>query len=283
MKTKEKTSIEECFGARKYSDDLVDLIRKRIIGLEMIIKEKTAALESAPEGSLRVNQRKTNTEYFLRTDPKDTNGTYMKKESFELARMIAQRDYDIKVLRNAKQEYKLADKYARFLSQNQIIGIYDDLIEGRRSLINPIRISDEEYIAQWKSLSYEPMGFGSDAAEYYSDNGIRVRSKSEIIIANMLEKYGIPYKYEYPVTLEGLGTVRPDFTCLNVNRRKEIVWEHFGMMDQEDYANKNVVKIKAYEENGFMLGENLIMTFETIYHPINSNVIKRMITKYLVE
>ena len=54
-------------------------------------------------------------------------------------------------------------------------------------------------------------------AEFYSNSGVRVRSKSELIIANMLEKYGIPYRYEYPLLLNGNDLVRPDFLCLNIN------------------------------------------------------------------
>ena len=48
----------------------------------------------------------------------------------------------------------------------------------------------------------------------------------------------------------------------NVKRRKEFVWEHFGMMDNISYANKNVQKLNVYEQNGFTMGDNLIATFE---------------------
>ncbi len=128
----------------------------------------------------------------------------------------------------------------------------------------------------------EPMGFAADAPEYYADNGVRVRSKSEIIIANMLENTGVPYKYECPLDLAAKGTVSPDFTCLNVRTRKEYIWEHFGMMDDEEYANKNVQKINAYEEKGYICGVNLIMTFETSRVPVNTNVVREMIERFLL-
>ena len=118
--------------------------------------------------------------------------------------------------------------------------------------------------------------------EFFSNDGIRVRSKSELIIANMLEQNGIPYRYEYPLMLKDMGTVRPDFTCLNIRTRKEYIWEHFGMMDNIAYANKNIVKIESYEQSGYYLGKNMIMTFETSQHAISSNIIKAMIEEYLV-
>ena len=98
----------------------------------------------------------------------------------------------------------------------------------------------------------------------------------------MLEKQGIPYKYEQALSLGRFGSVRPDFTCLNVRTRTEYIWEHFGMMDDEDYSNKNISKINAYEDNGFHAGNNLIMTFETSKYPINSSIIKTMIQTYLL-
>ena len=108
-----------------------------------------------------------------------------------------------------------------------------------------------------------------------------MRSKSELIIANALEQCGVPYRYEYPLYLKGIGTVYPDFTCLNINKRKEIVWEHFGMMDNISYANKNIAKIQTYNQNGFFPGKNMIMTFETSQNAISSNIIQNMIKEFL--
>ena len=98
----------------------------------------------------------------------------------------------------------------------------------------------------------------------------------------MLEQNGVSYRYEYPITLNGLGTVRPDFLCLNARTGKEYVWEHFGMMDNVAYANKNINKIQTYEQNGFLAGKNMIMTFEASSTPLSSSVVMRMIEEYLL-
>ena len=102
-----------------------------------------------------------------------------------------------------------------------------------------------------------------------TDRGERVRSKSELIIANLLSKEGIPYKYECPLRLKGFGTVHPDFTALRRNARREIYWEHLGMMDDPEYTARAVRKISAYILNGFYPGEDLIITAETNASPIN--------------
>ena len=98
----------------------------------------------------------------------------------------------------------------------------------------------------------------------------------------MLEQYGIPYRYEFPLVLKDHKTVYPDFLCLNVRKRKEYVWEHFGMMDNIAYANSNVNKIAVYELSGYQAGENMIMTFETSQVAISSRIIINKIQQYLL-
>ena len=113
-----------------------------------------------------------------------------------------------------------------------------------------------------------------------SEKGERVRSKSEIIIANLLNKQGIPYRYEYPVYLSGWGKVYPDFTLLNVRERKEIYWEHLGRMSDADYAEMAIQKIALYEQNNIFIGDKLILTFETQNHPLNQKHIFTILNRF---
>ena len=264
------------------NDSIMDLLKERKYLLEAIVRDKEKALKNVPKGHLRISRRKNCAEYFWRTDPKDNNGRYITKENCEVAGRLAQKDYDRKIGRIAKRELSIVSEYLEYITSNSIKDIYESMSEARKKLVIPVQIPDERYKTEWISQPYEPMGFGEDDAEYYSDSGIRVRSKSEIIIANMLEKFGVPYKYEFPVFLEGKGSVRPDFICLNLRNRREYVWEHFGMMDDEEYVQKNIYKINCYEQSGYYPGVNLIMSFETSQTPINSNIIKTMIRQYLL-
>ena len=163
---------------------------------------------------------------------------------------------------------------------SEIDKIYTQMSKGRQLLISPIIDTDEIFVKKWESVSYEGLKFIDDC-KFYSSKGLRVRSKSELIIANTLERCEIPYRYEYPTYLKGIGNVYPDFTCLNVNTRKEIIWEHFGMMDNFAYANKNIAKIQTYNQNGFFPGKNMIMTFETSQNAISSIIIQNMIKEFL--
>ena len=141
--------------------------------------------------------------------------------------------------------------------------------------------TDGEYIRKWQEEIYQGKEFYEDTPELYTLQGERVRSKSELIIADMLSKEGVPYRYEYPLYLRGVGRIYPDFTVLNIKKREEVFWEHFGMMDDPTYAEAAVKKIATYEQNGIFPGENLILTYETRKNPINQKVVMSLIEHYL--
>lgn len=108
-----------------------------------------------------------------------------------------------------------------------------------------------------------------------------MRTKSEKIIADKLYALGIPYRYEYPVKLKGYGTVYPGFTILKVSERKEIYYEHFGLMDKPEYCEKALRKLQAFARNGIVLGQNLIATFESENVPLDMNVLEKMLEELI--
>ena len=132
------------------------------------------------------------------------------------------------------------------------------------------------------SEQYEPKGFSENAPEFYTSKNIRVRSKTELIIAEKLDKYGIPYYYEKPLFVRGMGIIHPDFTVLNVRQRKVKYWEHLGMMDDTEYRMHALNRINRYENAGFFPGIDLILTHETSASPIRTNIIEKCIEKYLL-
>ena len=114
-----------------------------------------------------------------------------------------------------------------------------------------------------------------------TEKGERVRSKSEKILADFFFRRNILYKYEKPLYLKGYGTVYPDFTFLSKRTGQEIFWEHEGMMDRQEYAKSAVRKIESYQKNEIYPGDRLILTFETEQSVLNSNIIERLVNKYL--
>ena len=163
----------------------------------------------------------------------------------------------------------------------------------RQNLITPLTLTDEQYTAQWKSASWQGLPFSPDTPGYTTNKGERVRSKSEVLIANALAHQKIPYRYEYPLTLHQNHTYRtsqnttttttlyPDFFCLNLRTRQEIIWEHFGLMDSPEYLHNTVSKLKLYAQNKILPGKKLIITMETNTEPLIPDVINQMIEQFL--
>lgn len=84
-----------------------------------------------------------------------------------------------------------------------------------------------------------------------------VRSKSELVIANVLADLGIIYEYERPLEGEIIpGTMRPDFS-FETPAGDVIVWEHLGMLGARSYRDAWEWKREWYARNGYEEGRNL--------------------------
>lgn len=249
--------------------------------LQQIIKNKKKALQKVPEGILNVCAHGNRTQYYFKKDSKDTHRKYMRESELPLVKSLCQKDYDEKVLLLAEKELFNLDRYLTIITKKTCDSVYDELVKQRQEHIIPIRLTDEMYVENWLNEEYTSKSFPYDYPEYYTDKGERVRSKSEILIANALNKHNIPYRYECPVYLRDFVTLYPDFTVLNVRTRQELLWEHFGMMDLPEYAEKAVLKLETYQKNNIFIGKQLILTHETSKHPINSKNIEKIILEYL--
>ena len=95
-----------------------------------------------------------------------------------------------------------------------------------------------------------------------TEKGHLVRSKSELVIANMLCQMEIDYEYErvYEGTSEP-GRMRPDFSFVTPDGDL-VIWEHLGLLDRPDYKHGWDWKRNWYYQNGFVGGETLFTSTE---------------------
>ena len=263
-------------------ENITKLLKERKQYLLHLRREKEKALVRAPEGCLRICKHGGKMQHYHRKDFKDTSGTYIKQKDIRLAERLAQKDYDKKVIQSAEKEINAISKYLAAVPGKSVEEIYKSLHKERQHLIQPILQTEDEYIADWEQVDYSGKDFDIYSSKLYTAKGERVRSKSEVIIADTLNREKIPYRYEYPIYVEGWGTVHPDFTVLNIGERKEMYWEHLGMMDDLTYVEKALDKINVYAQNGILPGKNLILTFETSKAPLNQKIVQIMIEQYLV-
>lgn len=230
--------------------------------LERIIKEAKTRLDTAPKGHIRVRKWNGVIEYYYSESDIDKdksrrgniNGKYLRKSELSLAKGIIQRDYDLRVIENAEERIKVINRFLDKYETTSLKKLYEKTNPCRRELINVSVISDKEYINQWQNVEYRGKSFDDEVQEIITEKGERVRSKSEKIIADKLYALGIPYRYEYPLTLDGNVRIYPDFTILKMPERKEVYLEHFGMLDDSNYLDNVFYKLNTYEKNGIYLG-----------------------------
>lgn len=110
----------------------------------------------------------------------------------------------------------------------------------------------------WEAVTYKGLEFDAeDKTEFYTKRGERVRSKSEILIANTLNDNNIPYRYECPVEVD------------------------IGKKLYPDYVVHNMWKFNEYKKAGLVLGINLFVTYETSAMPLGTGEIERLISLFL--
>ncbi len=246
------------------------------------LKKENEKLKPKLIGKIRVQKHGKGYQYYLREDPKETTGRYLGVSQKNQVKEFLQKDYNSSIIKLMEEELKLITRYVDHTSPLKIIDLYSDLFEGRKRMVDPFILDDEEYVRQWEAVKYVGKEFTEDAPTFYTHKGERVRSKSEVIIANLLSKYHIPYRYEYPLIIKDFGTVYPDFTTLHVRKRKEIYIEHLGLLDDATYRENVIRKITKYEMAGIPLGDNLLLSFETLKNPLNVQVVEKMIKERLL-
>ncbi|MDD3364135.1 MAG: RecQ family ATP-dependent DNA helicase [Syntrophomonas sp.] len=80
---------------------------------------------------------------------------------------------------------------------------------------------------------------------YSTSKGDKVRSKSEVIIANLLYQYEVEYEYEKKLFYSPGKWIEPDFT-IKLKDGSEIYWEHLGMIGVESYDKRWKEKLEIY-------------------------------------
>jgi hypothetical protein len=100
-----------------------------------------------------------------------------------------------------------------------------------------------------------------------------VRSKSELLIATVLLDMGIVPLYERAYEGKDGRKLRPDFSFITP-AGDLIIWEHLGMLGRSDYSEAWKWKRKWYEDNEFVLGENLFTTEDDLQGGLDAGPVR---------
>jgi hypothetical protein len=92
----------------------------------------------------------------------------------------------------------------------------------------------------------------------YSYKGVAMRSRGEVIIAQVLDSLGLLYKYEPMITIDGKNYC-PDFIVYLPELKRCFVIEFIGMIDDFNYAMSNTTKLMSYLKVGMVINKDLLI------------------------
>ena len=248
--------------------------------LQQIMRE----LKRLPEGRLEIcTARKKYVQYYaVKQENNKSVNKYIPKKRLRLAEQLAQKGYDNKLKEVLLKRNKALEHTLKVLKESDPAIVYEQESAERRKLITPLIPTDEMLIEQWYDEHRGGQNSMPMSASYTTIKGESVRSKSEKLIADTYCLAGIPYVYEPTLFLQNGRKRTPDFAVYSVRRRRTLYHEHFGLMDDDEYRQSAILKMREYTRNGFIMGENIFYTFEGENTPIDQEELSALIHLYLL-
>ena len=267
---------------------------------ESELERERALLKMLPErieeqdGCVKVYKGKRVTSFRLYTSKLDDDGNqvvsseYIGNADSDAVKKI-KADYYLKELRKRLERNvvvleKMLKRYQEFdmaaINNSLSCGLGEVQFEGI-----PGFYSSKDQLAKWANQEYETNRLEMERI-HVSISGRRFRSKSEVIIANILDAYRVPYRTEEKIILrteDGFKIAKyPDFT-IKTSRGAKLYWEHFGVLGSMEYSDNVAEKLRLYAMNGILPGRNLIISAESSQGEINAADIIRLINAFVLK
>lgn len=265
---------------------LLELTKNRLEELKKVLSWCSSKLKAPSNGALYIRKERGKLRYYCH-NAENNNLTYLGDDKTDQIFKLEEELYSRKLQTAAGKEARILEKMLKELKKSTSWEtVYYDIPKDKRHLIKPLEINPLKV----SKADIEKWGITRKANNVPGPNitvkGEYVKSKSELIIADRLERAGVPYHYEadLPVAEEKLGQFfvwHPDFKVLNTRTGKEYWWEHFGRMDNPDYFSTCNYKLMVYAMNSIFPGDNLIVTMETSKTQLNSEYVDALIEHYL--
>lgn len=147
------------------------------------------------------------------------------------------------------------------------------------SVFLPGQLNVGKWIEDTKTGRFQTNPAYPEELKFQTRQGRRVRSKSEVFWDDALLDINAVYRYENALVLKNGKVVYPDFTVLLPEEKRLVIIEHFGRMDDPQYAMRNMRKLQEYAENGYIPGRDVFFTMETKAQPLTSTQIKAVLRK----
>lgn len=228
---------------------------KMLADLKMQLQIANKELEASPKGNIvRVKRGYKYTFFQVYNEQNERVRKSITKDAV-MINALARKAY-------LNTETKILEKDIKALTafiQNFEEPIYENIIAAL-----PERFQQYDLVKHdqrvWSSQPYRQSRYMPHRKNHTTSRGLKVRSKSELLIAEKLSEHGIPFRYEQILEIEG-AEYAPDFTILRPDG-KLIYWEHCGLTSDSRYMSHHWQKMQIYASAGITPWKNLIVTYD---------------------
>ena len=180
----------------------IELTKQDMEMQRTLLKAFRKTLSSLPQGRLSVKKIKGRT-YYYHIDEKTKKQTYIQKGNLMLIHQLKEKRWLEKTIsimeKNLNLQEKLIKEYRSYdvtSIQNALPCSYDDaFLREYERRVNP-------NLQQWAEETYRKNPFHQDELIHTTSFGLKVHSKGELIIAELLYKMGIPFRYDAAVKVK---------------------------------------------------------------------------------
>ena len=247
-----------------YSNNYLEELRRRKISCE----ERLKALKGYEGVNLKRRASSSGNWHYCATSDKKVRSKYLGSSDSEEVIRVKEYRFLKKTLSVIENNMALIDKLSKGLKSTDYESIMSQLPKTYRDVKLGSNGENNAKATAWKERAeafknrhsiYKP-----EELNKVTNDGSKLRSKSEVLIYNYLLSMGVTFVYELPLRLS-TGTIYPDFTLLSeIDYQTEIFIEHQGMMGNDFYRDRFAEKVYKYLRDGYVPGETVFFTFDRL-------------------
>lgn len=265
---------------------LNEIIRRELKKIDKAIttmQEKLDTFNDLRQGTLICKPQGFHTYYYyLQTCVHGKSSrVYLGKDDLEIVRRYKKQRFYREKLKRMETNKAVLNKCLKQLTDYSTEAIYHDLPSAYKNLPEECYVDDSfTELKAWANEKYERNPYPLPTDPNITCDGTPTRSKGESLIYDDLYFMDTPNRYDPKIRLKGRSGVYhylyPDY-LFHDSVGKPYAWEHLGMMDLEQYAERLKNKIVEYIDCGFIPGDNLFFTSDNIENNTNELMVMDMI------
>ncbi|MBS5334914.1 MAG: hypothetical protein UC708_01365 [Anaerovoracaceae bacterium] len=235
--------------------------------LEKKLISDNMELEECPAGQISCTKRQGKNTYFrVEVQEGHRKRTSINKNQ-KLIEGLARKKYlSLEVSRLEKNINIIKALMADYLPDE-----VDDIL---REMPSPIQAYCLPKIStqSWSNVPYNMSTYMPERKVHTTSRGLKVRSKSELLIVEKLYEHDIEFRYEQVLRIDNVDFA-PDFT-IRTRNGGIIYWEHCGLTNNDKYLKAHKRKLEIYEQAGIVPWKNLIISYDDEYGILNLAIVE---------